>query len=180
MTIYHIIDIINSKYVEKLVCYVIIFFGGAEIAIILFILVAIIAGSVETIVGMTNFFIILFIIKNTIQTIILGLFKNKNPLSYSIAFFITDIARMTVFFSNLKSIGTNFVTSVGLSYFSSLFGMVLYILICGTIFLAGEGISLVQALGNTDIDQRGNNKLALFGGISTLVLLVIITWIGYL
>lgn len=158
----------------------IIFFGSAEIIAILFILLAILAGSAEAIIGMIDFFIVAFIIKNIVQTVFLGFIKNKNPLSYTIAFLITDVARMWIFFSNLKSVGMTFVHATGLKYFAALFGFILYFLICGCVFMIGEGISLMQASGNKKYDQIGNNTLALFAGIGTVLVLALVIWIGYL
>lgn len=158
----------------------IIFFGGAEIAIILVILIAIVAGSAEAIINLTNFFIILFAIKNVIQTVILGYFKNKNPLSYTLGFAVTDTIRMFIFFRNLRSVSTTFVNATGLGYFGALLEVILYFVICGSIFLLGEYSSLVQALGNKRSEQNQNNRVALFGGIFTVILLAFTAWLFYL
>lgn len=157
----------------------IILFGGAEIAVMLIAVVAIVAGSAEAIINMTNFFIMLFVAKNIIQTIILGHFVNKNPFSYTVGFVVTDIIRMAIFFTNLRSVGVTFVQSVGLNYFAALFGFILYFVICGSVFLLGEFISLLQSLGNKQ-SSRGSNQIALCGGIGTVIVLAIVTWVGYL
>ncbi|MDD6200347.1 MAG: hypothetical protein PUB93_03655 [Firmicutes bacterium] len=157
----------------------IIFIGGFEIVCVLVILIAITAGSAEMITNMIGVFIAIFAIKNFVQTVILGYFKNKNPLSTMIGFLAIDSVRMVIFFTNLQKIGTAFVNATGLRYFTNLLGFILYFLICGSIFLFGEFVSLMQSLGNKRSEQREINKFALIGGVATVIVLAFVSWLGY-
>lgn len=155
----------------------IIFFGGMEIAAIVIIFLAVVAGSAEMIIGLIDFLTVVFVIKNIVQTVIYGFIKNKNSLLVTAVFLATDIIRMSIFFTNLKSIGQTFIDAHGLRYFAALFGFILYFLICGGIFLVGEFLSLAQARGKEGDELETGT--AMIGGIGTVLLLAFVTWLGY-
>lgn len=114
------------------------FFGGFEFVIIAIILIAILAGSANTIISMLNCLFWIFAIKNVIQTVFFGCFKNRNSLAMTAGFLAIDVTRIGIFFYNLREIGVTSSHSSGLNYFFSLFGFLCYFLICGCIFLLGE------------------------------------------
>lgn len=156
----------------------IIFFGGFEIAVIIFVFIAIIAGSAKAIIDIINVLVTIFVIKNLIQTLYFGCIKNKNSIALTAGFLVSDFVRVSLFFYNLKKVGLTFTHSTGLAYFGALFGFILYFIICGSMFLLGEFLSLMQSFDlKNRYDLRGSTVL----GISVMmnVCFALVIWAGY-
>lgn len=153
-----------------------IFFGSFELIAVLFIFIAMFAGGAAFIVNAIPVFLFLFAVKNLIQTVGIGYFKRKNPLPLTLAYLAIDMARMWLFFANLRKIGMTFMHATGLGYFAALFGLILYFVLCGGIFGLGEIISSLHHGGNRDMSKKLGLGLDLF----LLLVLGVVTFIGYL
>ena len=153
-----------------------IFFGSFELIAILFVFIAILSGGASFIVNAIPVFLVLFTIKNLIQTVSIGYCKRKNSLFLTLTYLAIDTARMWLFFANLRRIGMTFMHATGLGYFSVLFGLIFYFVLCGGLFGLGEIISSIHHSGNSDMSKKFGIALDLF----LLLLLGVVTFIGYL
>ena len=122
----------------------IIFLSSFEIILPFILLLTAIFGAANALVSMINVFIVLFIIKNFIQDIVIGFFKNHNSIITSIWYLIVDSIRMWLFFTLIKECGLNYANSGGLSMFFDLIGFLGCFLIGGFIYVLGEMLSLAH------------------------------------
>ena len=153
-----------------------IFFGSFEIIAVLFVFIALLSGGASFIVNAVPVFLVLFMVKNLIQTVAIGHCKWKTPLSLTLAYLAIDTARMWIFFGNLRKIGLTFLNATGMRYFSALFGLILYFILCGGLFGLGEIISSLHHSGNKDLSKKSGITIDLF----LLLLLGVVAFIGYL
>ena len=154
----------------------IFFFGGLDIAVLLSLLIAVAAGGAQLIAQGIGILIFLFAVKNFVQTVIFGYFKRKNTLPLTIGYITIDFLRVWIFFSSLKDIATTFSNATGLKFFGALFGLIAYFGLAGSIFCLGEIISSIHHVGNQDMSKKFGIGMDIF----LIVLLALVTWIGYL
>lgn len=152
----------------------IFFLGGSEIFIIIVVILALLTGAVEIVSKMTTVFFILFLIKNFIQTVVVGFFKNRVPLKKMLFYLGIDIIRVCSFFYYFASWIDIYFSASGLTRLLYLLTLLFFTILSGSAFIAGEIFSFTHAT------KDGNNDLGIFLDIILVIGIFIVGWISTL
>ena len=123
----------------------IIFFGSFEIIVILLLIVACIAWGVETVGKLLPIIFAVALIKNLVQDIVFAIFKNRKNVFLSLLYLIIDFVRMALFFYTANFCVTRYAMG-GAAYLDGIFGLLVYLLVGGLLFIVGELCSVQHGM----------------------------------
>lgn len=152
----------------------IFFLGGSEIFVIVVVFIALLVGAVEFIAKAISFLFIAFMVKNIIQTIIIGYFKNHTPLKRALFCLAMDIIRVCSFFYFFSRWVDIYASSSGLAHFLNLFFVCIFTILSGSAFIVGELLSFMHA------QNDDNNTLSLFSDIVSIGGILLVGWFSTL
>lgn len=122
----------------------IFFFGTFDVLMILVLFFTLLTGAVDTLNNTIHIFFVLFIVKNIIQDIFFGFFKNRNSLLSTLWYLIVDTLRIGLYFCVLKEYSLAYSNAGGLATFGAMFNFIAFFFLGGIIYLMGEVISLMH------------------------------------
>lgn len=129
-----------------------IFLGGFDILIILFMIFACITWGVETIGKLLPYLFVIFLAKNIVQDIVFGFWKNHKKLLSILFFLLIDLSRVLIFFYT-ANLCVKVYSLGGMAYVDGIFGLLIYIIVGGFIFVLGEICSMLHGL-ETNVNYR--------------------------
>lgn len=154
---------------------VIIFLGTFDIILIVFLFFALLVGAVDFINKIITFLFIIFVIKNIIQDVVIGYFKNHNKLISTLWYLIVDTLRIGMYFFVLKEYSIAYSNAGGLAFFGAMFNFILFFVLGGILYLMGEVISLSHSF-KKDLIAEFPKGFHITGDILSLVLLAAFCW----
>lgn len=120
----------------------IVFFGTFDILLILVLFFTLLTGAVDALNNTITILFVLFVIKNIVQDVIIGFFKNRNSLLSTLWYLIVDTLRIGLYFCVLKECSLAYSDAGGLAFFGAMFNFLIFFFLGGILYLVGEVISL--------------------------------------
>lgn len=138
------------------------------LAVLLFLVL--VKGTADAAVGLITAMFWAFLIKNIVQDVILGFFKNCNTLGMTVWNLAVDMARIGLYFAVLNRYAVQYASSGGIVFFGAMFDFILYFVIGGVLFLGGEIWSILHVFRSKGED-RATKRFLIGFGIAYLVVL---------
>lgn len=152
----------------------IFFLGGSEIFIIIVVVLALLTGAVEFVSKMTAFLFILFLVKNFIQTVVIGFFKNHVPLKNMLFYLGIDVIRVCSFFYFFTNWIDIYFSASGLTRLLYLLILLFFTILSGSAFIIGEIVSYTHAT------KTGSDNQSIFLDIILVIGIFVVGWISTL
>lgn len=149
------------------------------IGIVVLMFLALVKGTVDAAIGLITVLFWAFVVKNIVQDVILGFLKNRNTLGMTIWHFAIDMARIWLYFTMVNRYAVQYASSGGIGFFGAMFNFILYFVIGGALFLAGEILSILHVFRTKAEDTQTKHFsigadiacLAVLGGFSLLCII---------
>lgn len=120
----------------------IIFFGTFDVLLIFVLFFTLLTGAVDMLNNMITVLFVLFVIKNIVQDVIIGFFKNHNSILSTLWYLIVDTLRIGLYFYILQEYSMTYSKAGGLSFFGAIFNFLIFFFLGGILYLVGEVTSL--------------------------------------